>query len=229
MAAAEERARIARELHDVVAHSVSVMVVQAQAAERVLEGERAGRARGCSARSRPPGRQALTELRRLLGLLRRVEDAASLAPQPSLRHLDGAGRSRCATPACRSSWSSRASRLRSRRASICPPTGSSRRGSRTRSSTPGRRGRASSSATRRPRSSSRSPTTATANGAGGGAGHGLVGMRERVALYGGELESGPADGRRLRPARPAAAGGRAHEHRGCFWPTTRSSSAPGFA
>ena len=88
IAAAEERSRIARELHDVVAHSVSVMVVQSQAAQRVLE-----RGSRCSAAMRfasieTTGRQALTELRRLLGLLREADEGPSLVPQPSLQYLD---------------------------------------------------------------------------------------------------------------------------------------------
>jgi signal transduction histidine kinase len=87
VAAAEERARIARELHDVVAHSVSVMVVQAQAAERVLVGDEAS-TRELLGSIETTGRQALTELRRLLGLLRSLDGEASLAPQPSLRYLD---------------------------------------------------------------------------------------------------------------------------------------------
>ena len=86
-AAAEERARIARELHDVVAHSVSVMVVQAQAVQRVLEGEQ-GPARDLLGSIETTGRQALVELRRLLGLLRHSERQPELAPQPSLRQLD---------------------------------------------------------------------------------------------------------------------------------------------
>ena len=71
-AAAAERGRIARELHDVVAHNLSVMVVQAQAAERVLEGEQAS-AREALAAIDATGRQALVEMRRLVGMLR--EDA----------------------------------------------------------------------------------------------------------------------------------------------------------
>ena len=85
-AIAEERARIARELHDVVAHNVSVMVIQSQAAQQSTEPDsEAGRA----LRSiESTGREALTEMRRLLGLLRREDEEVALAPQPSLRHLD---------------------------------------------------------------------------------------------------------------------------------------------
>ena len=86
-AASEERARIARELHDVVAHSVSVMVVQAQAVQRVLEGDEPA-ARGLLDWIETTGRQALTELRRLLGLLRQFDGHPTLAPQPSLTYLD---------------------------------------------------------------------------------------------------------------------------------------------
>ena len=80
-------AEIARELHDVVAHSVSVMVVQSQGAQRVLV-EDPDAARDALRSIETTGRQALTELRRLLGLLRDVEGGPSLAPQPSLQYLD---------------------------------------------------------------------------------------------------------------------------------------------
>jgi signal transduction histidine kinase len=88
-AVAEERGRIARELHDVVAHSVSVMVVQAGAARRTL-GASPDQAAAALGQIESTGRQALVEMRRLLGLLRDgdQEDAAALAPQPSLEHLE---------------------------------------------------------------------------------------------------------------------------------------------
>jgi len=82
-AVAGERARIARELHDVVAHSVSVMVVQAGAAEEVL-GADPGKAREPLRSVQDTGRQALVELRRLLGVLRTDRSEAALAPQPGL-------------------------------------------------------------------------------------------------------------------------------------------------
>ena len=86
-AVAEERSRISRELHDVVAHSVSVMVVQAQAAQRLLQGEQR-EARQALTSIETTGRQALVEMRRLLGILRRTDEEPALAPQPGLKHLD---------------------------------------------------------------------------------------------------------------------------------------------
>jgi signal transduction histidine kinase len=85
-AVATERARIARELHDVVAHHVSMMVVQAEAGPVAVERDPA-RAAGAFEAIAATGRQALVEMRRLLGVLRGDGDGegtASLAPQPGL-------------------------------------------------------------------------------------------------------------------------------------------------
>ena len=86
IAAAAERARIARELHDVIAHNVSVMVVQADGAGYALhrDPDRAGQALAAISRT---GRQALAEMRRLLGVLRSDDQPAELAPQPGLDQL----------------------------------------------------------------------------------------------------------------------------------------------
>jgi len=87
-AVAEERRRIARELHDVVAHSVSVMVVQSGAARRVLDSEPDDAVAALTEVERS-GRQALSELRRLLGLMRDGdESAAAREPQPTLAGLE---------------------------------------------------------------------------------------------------------------------------------------------
>lgn len=87
-AVAEERDRIARELHDVIAHSVTVMVVQAGAGERLIDRDPEG-TRQALAAIRLAGGEALDELRRLLGLLRdNPERNASAEPQPGLDRLD---------------------------------------------------------------------------------------------------------------------------------------------
>ena len=85
-AALEERARIAGELHDVVAHALSAMVVQASGARRLAERD-PRRAADAFQAVETSGREALTEIRRLLGVLRRDDEELALAPQPSLRHV----------------------------------------------------------------------------------------------------------------------------------------------
>jgi signal transduction histidine kinase len=85
LAVAEERIRIARELHDIVAHSVSVMVLQVGAVRHRLDG----RAEDTEALKsvEQTGRTALAEMRRLLGAMRREDDDLALAPQPALANL----------------------------------------------------------------------------------------------------------------------------------------------
>lgn len=88
-ATAEERARIAHELHDVVAHSVSEMVVQASGVRYSLTDDQ-GRQREALRSVEQIGREALTEMRRMLGVMPGGSDdqGAELAPQPGLAHLD---------------------------------------------------------------------------------------------------------------------------------------------
>ena len=84
----EERSRIASELQAVVANGVSAMVVQAEAVPRlVAAGERASAAQALAV-IEETGRDALAEMRRLLGVLRRDGDGAALAPQPTLARAD---------------------------------------------------------------------------------------------------------------------------------------------
>jgi signal transduction histidine kinase len=82
----EERARITRELHDVLAHSVSVMTVQASAVRRLLKPDQE-REREALMTVEETGRQALSEMRRLLGIMRTEEEVPALAPQPGLGTL----------------------------------------------------------------------------------------------------------------------------------------------
>ena len=86
-AAAEERARIARELHDVIAHNLSVIVIQAGAAQRVLD-EQPDVAREALRQVEVTGRVAMTEMRRLLGVVRRGDDEPLTVPQPGVASLD---------------------------------------------------------------------------------------------------------------------------------------------
>lgn len=86
-AATEERARITRELHDVVAHSVGVIVLQASGAQKVLD-DKPQRAREALHSIEVTGRQALEEMHRILGILRTGAEGESLTPQPSLRQLE---------------------------------------------------------------------------------------------------------------------------------------------
>jgi len=82
-AVAEERARIAREMHDVVAHAVSSIVVQAGAAEQVVEDD-PDYARAALASIRGTGSEALDEMRRVVAILRQDGEPGGLSPQPGL-------------------------------------------------------------------------------------------------------------------------------------------------
>ena len=85
-AAAEERRHMARELHDVVAHGVSVMVIQAGAARQVVSSA-PDRASEALLTVEATGREVMAELRRLLGVLNDVGEAAGVAPQPGIEQL----------------------------------------------------------------------------------------------------------------------------------------------
>ena len=87
LAVAEERARIARELHDVVAHAVSVMVLQVGAVRHRMPQGTADREALHNVEH--AGRTALAEMRRLLGAMRRDDDDLDLTPQPGLDMLPG--------------------------------------------------------------------------------------------------------------------------------------------
>ena len=103
LAAAAERARIAREMHDIVAHNLSVMIALADgAAFAAAAFPRAGRQRDRSQVS-ATGREALAEMRRLLGVLRESATAPRrCAPQPEPGRRATTWSTRCAGPACRS-------------------------------------------------------------------------------------------------------------------------------
>ena len=187
-----ERARIARELHDVVAHSVSVMVVQAQAGPRLLgEPEVAGEA----FRSiETVGREALVELRRLLGVLRRGDDEPATTPQPGLSRLD-ALLEQVRAAGLRVD-------LRIEGDPVPLPAGVDLSAYRivqeALTNTLKHAGRAEAEVIIRYRSSA-IELEVLDNGTGpsthlNGSGHGLVGMRERVTLYGGILDAGSRNG-----------------------------------
>ena len=198
-AVVQERARIARELHDIVAHSVSVMVVQAEAADEMLDRQRSDRARIPISKIQDTGRSALTDMRRMLGVLREADSLAG----PS------AGDSESRSVARRGSRVGPASGVGSvRGAHAALPRNRVVRVSDRAGGT-----------NQRPQVCRPGPRTGLCavwpnllelevcdDGVGQTAvstgGHGLVGMRERVALFGGELEAGVY--RRVRRSRPAA-------------------------
>ncbi len=192
LAAAEERARIARELHDVVAHGLSLMVVQAEAAEEMLGSDPAAATTPLH-RIQETGRQSLGEMRRLLGVLRGTGTSEPTAPQPSLDRLaelvdeagagglpvevqvEGAARELplgiqlTAYRIVQEALTNTRRHARATRAVVrigyAPET------LRIEVSDDGR---------------------GSGNGSPGGRpGHGLIGMRERAALYGGTLTAGP--------------------------------------
>ena len=192
LAVAEERARIARELHDVVGHSVSVMTVQAAGARRLLDPDQE-REREALMVVEQTGREALAEMRRLVGVLRRPEEAPALAPQPSLEHVDrlveqareaglpvelrvegdpvelAAGLDLTAYRLVQEGLTNAVKHARATHADVLLRYDD---------------GHVELTVT----------DDGTGDGGGESGGHGLVGMRERVSVYGGELEAGPRPG-----------------------------------
>ncbi len=203
-AVAEERARIARELHDVVGHSVSVMTVQASGVRRLLRPDQE-REREALLVVERTGREALAEMRRMVGVLRRPEEAPALAPQPSLDHvsrlveqareaglpvelrIEGeamqlpAGVDLTAYRLVQEGLTNVVKHAQATRAEVLVTYGESYL-----------------------EVTVRDDGSGVGNGDGGG--HGLVGMRERVSVYGGELDAGPqpGGGYRLRAKLPLA-------------------------
>lgn len=204
IAVAEERARIARELHDVVGHSVSVMTVQASGVRRLLRDDQQ-REREALLTVERTGREALAEMRRMVGVLRRPEEAPALAPQPSLEHLDRlveqareaglpvdlriegdavelpAGVDLTAYRLVQEGLTNALKHARATRAEVLVNYGD---------------GQIEVVVS----------DDGKGIGNGDGGGHGLVGMRERVTVYGGELDAGPqpGGGYRLRAKLPLA-------------------------
>ena len=187
-AVVEERSRISRELHDVIAHSVSVMVVQAQAAQRLLEGEQ-HEARQALGSIETTGRQALTEMRRMLGVLRRTDEELALSPQPSLEHLEAL------IEKVRASGIPVELRVEGQARPLPPGVGLSayRIVQEALTNTLKHAGPARAEVMIHYRDDELEVEISddgAGNGKGEGSGQGLIGMRERVALYGGTLESG---------------------------------------
>ena len=193
VAAAAERARIARELHDVVAHNVSVMVVQADGASYAL-GSDPDRARQALAAIASTGRQALTEMRRMLGVLRRDEDGTEpeRAPLPGIGQLGELLEQTRATGLAVSFTVEGVPQPLPDGAALAAYrivqeslTNTRKHGG----------PRATAQVTLRYLEDALL-LRITDDGRGGaaasdGAGHGLTGMRERVAIYGGWVQAGP--------------------------------------
>ncbi|HYB89057.1 MAG TPA: histidine kinase [Streptosporangiaceae bacterium] len=193
VAAAAERARIARELHDVIAHNVSVMVVQADGASYAL-GSDPDRARQALAAISATGRQALTEMRRMLGVLRRDEDGTEpeRAPLPGIGQLGELLEQTRATGLAVSFTVEGVPQPLPDGAALAAYrivqeslTNTRKHGG----------PRATAQVTLRYMEDALL-LRITDDGRGGaaasdGAGHGLTGMRERVAIYGGWVQAGP--------------------------------------
>jgi signal transduction histidine kinase len=192
-AVAVERGRIARELHDVIAHNVSMIVVQAGAAARVLADD-APHVREALAAIEATGRETVDEMRRLLGVLRRADDGLALAPQPGLRDLESliAHVREAGLPVD----------LHLEGEPVVLPPGIDLSAYRivqeALTNALKHAGGARAEVTVRYETGAvelEIRDNGDGSGVGGGTGHGLIGMRERVAVWGGRLDAGrPAGG-----------------------------------
>lgn len=189
-----ERMRVARELHDAVAHSVSVMVIQAGAARRVASRDR-DRAREALQSVQASGREALAEMRNMVGALRRGENGSDDSSTPGLDHLNelvarareagldvgvslegqaeplSSGLDLVAYRIVQEALTNTLKHANAARATVLIRYAGGALELHIRDDGRGRRG----------------PGVAMPSG------HGIIGMRERVSLYGGELEAGPED------------------------------------
>jgi signal transduction histidine kinase len=203
-AVAEERTRIARELHDVLAHSVSVMVVQAGAAEQVVDDD-PEYVRGALAAIRSAGTSSLDEVRRVVSLLRETDSPDGLAPQPGMAGIGEL------VAAAQSTGLHVEFELSGDAADVQPGLGLTAYRivqealTNVRKHSDARRARVAVHCA--PESLTvEVHDDGTARGPGGNAGHGLIGMRERAAIYGGRLDAGAAeDGFRVRAVIPRVA------------------------
>jgi signal transduction histidine kinase len=191
-AVAEERTRIARELHDVVAHAISVIVLQARGARHSLDAE-PREARNAIDAIEHTASQALREMRRLLGVLRGDDGDAALAPQPSLAELD------TLVAHVRDAGLPVEVKIEGRPRELAPGVDLSafRIVQEALTNALKHAGPARAQVLVRYGEDALEVEVADTGGGalnGGGGGHGLAGMRERVAVFGGKLETGPRSG-----------------------------------
>ncbi|SDG55782.1 Signal transduction histidine kinase [Sinosporangium album] len=194
LAASAERARIARELHDVVAHNVSVIIVQADGAGYAIDRD-PDQARRAVQTISATGRQALAEMRRLVGVLREGGGPEEYAPQPGLDQVDEL------VAQVRSSGLPVELRITGTRQDI--PEGEQlaiyRILQEALTNTIKHGGPGVGATVLLDYGPREILIAVTDDGRGaqaprGADGHGLVGMRERVAMYGGRVTAGPRDG-----------------------------------
>lgn len=201
-AIADERARIARELHDVLGHSVSVMTIQASAVRRMLKPGQE-KERDALIAVEQTGREALVEMRRLVGILRVAEDAPELEPPPGVDQV-----SRLVDQA-RELGLQVELHVEGKPTPLPPGIGLTAYRLVQEGLTNARKhSNASQTEVRLRYEGDGLEVEVCDNGLGAEAvdegGHGLAGMRERVSIYGGEFEAGPRaeGGYRLRARLP---------------------------